>query len=421
MKKNSIALSTIIASWIPKLSLFLVFSGLLSFPVFGETTQTEIVGKPQVGEEQVTLKVKVKGENNRPEINLQATDFQVLLEGETIPGFEWKSPKEATPPPARIVILLDYSGSMNNPDSRGTSKIKGAIAAIRAFLKVASYQGGDIQVAIVPFGESRGTCQIPPVNEQSLDNFYPVGDGGLENYLKKLESGTPCASTDLYNPLIKTTNFLTTKFPPPDPNLPERQQTPQPRLSVILLSDGYHNRGSEVEDFEGLKLVLNQHPEIVVHTLGYGRTPEELGKLYKCDKTPATRKDIGEGKCKVPPEEFVDQQRLAEIAQLTGGVARFSANPEIIATDLKEFLNSILGEYEITFTHPRPERGKTYQVQVMANSVVSNSEYYRFLWSYLPLKVRMAMLTATIVVFLVGGVLPFWLWGKFLVKINSER
>ena len=53
------------------------------------------------------------------------------------------------------------------------------------------------------------------------------------------------------------------------------------------------------------------------------------------------------GPCKVPEEEFVDQKRLKEIADLTGGIASFSADPQDIAKALKEFLNAVQGQYEL--------------------------------------------------------------------------
>lgn len=420
MNKKSIALSITIASSIRKLSLAALVVGCFAAPMQAKTLQTEIVSKPQVNDDQVTLRVKVKGENNRPEMNLKSDNFQVLLENQPVKFTDWKNPEETTPPSARIIVLLDFSGSMQQPDMRGTSKFSGALEAIKAFIKVAKQRGGDTQVAIVPFGQSRGTCQVPPVNDQTLNTFLSVSDSKLQDQIANLANQTPCASTDIYTPLGEAVNFLARQYPPLDPKIPEDQQTPRPRLSVIVLSDGFQNTGNEKEEFDFLKKTLSRNPEISVHTLGYGKTPKELGREYKCDQKPATRADIGVGKCKVPPEEFVDQIRLQEMAKLTGGIALFSANPQIIAQSLNEFLNALLGEYEITYTHPNPERGKTYEVQAVVNKSKSNTEYYRFLWSSLPLGTRLVMFGSTLTLLGVGGVVPFWLWGKYLKQKALE-
>ena len=394
--------------------------GCLVTPLKAKTVKTEIVNKPQVNDDQVTLRLQVKGENNRPEMNLKPSDFEVLLENKPVKIADWKNPEQTTPPSARIIVLLDFSGSMNKPDARGTSKFKGAIEAIQAFIKVAKQRGGDTQVAIVPFGESGGTCQVPPVNEQTLNSFLPVSDPQLETNLQTLASQTPCASTNIYSPLSEAVQFLAKEFPPSDPKIPEDQQPKRPRLSVIVLSDGYQNTGKEREEFDYLKKTLTNNRDISIHTLGYGKTIAELGKQYKCDQKPATRADIGVGKCKVPAEEFVDETRLQEIAQLTGGIAKFSANPRIVADSLNEFLNALLGEYEVTYIHPNPERGKTYEVQAVVNSVKSNPEYYRFLWSSLPLGTRVVIFLSTLILLGVGGILPFWLWGKYLKQKALE-
>ncbi len=422
MKIKFIVLSTIIAFWTPKLSLCLLMFGFLATPVWGEEQNVEIVNKPRVNDDQVTLRVKVTGVQNRPEIDLDQEDFQVFVEGNNIAAFNWKSPTETIPTPARIVILLDFSGSMKNLDQRGNTKLEGAIAAIRAFLDVASKRGGDTQVAIAPFGEGRGTCVGYTVDDQTLDNFFPADSPELQKYLNELSQEIPCASTDLYNPLIDTVNFLTEKYPPLDPNLPENSQANQPRLAVILLSDGYHSQRNEAEDFQYLQTILKRNPQITVHTLGYGQSPTELGKLYKCDKTAATRADLGKGKCKVPPDQFVDEERLAEIATLTNGIALFSANPDIIADNLQEFLTAILGEYEITYTQPQPERGKLYSVNVSVTptNTTSNTEYYRFFWSPLPRQVRFGMLFGIFATLGLGGILPFWLWGKYIKHKATE-
>jgi hypothetical protein len=336
---------------------------------------------------------------------------------------DWKSPEETVPPPAWIVVLLDFSGSMNQVDSGGTKKIAGAINAIREFTKISAERGGNTQISIVPFGKTGSNCPESPVNKETLDKFLAANDFKLQNNLDYLKSLTPCASTDLYEPLTKAVKFLgnseDSRF-----SLPENSSQPQPRLSIILLSDGYHNVPNEGADFASLTKLLKRHENITVHTLGYGLTPEQLGVKYRLGR-PATRADLNNRK--IPEAEFVDQKRLGEIAKLTGGIAEFSGNAERIAENLQLFLNALLGEYEITFTQPEAERGSKHQVQVKVSSQkgkAKESQIIEYIMPVfgrsLPLGVRLIMVISVLLIVIIGGVVPFHYWGKYL-KAEAQR
>ncbi len=423
MSQKSTVLSTTIASLIRRLSLSVLLVGCISSPSWGQAKQAEIVGNPLVNQDRVTIRIKVKGEEDRPVMGLFDTDFRLLVDEQEV-NFrpkDWKSPEETVPPPAWIIVLLDFSGSMQGLDSRGTTKIEGAIDAIREFTEVLGERGGKTQVAIVPFGESGPGCEGYAVNNDTLDKFFPAGDFKLQNYLDYLARLTPCASTNLYEPLNRAIRFLAD---PDEPRfyVPEESDEPQPRLSIILLSDGYHNKPNEEQDFQTLERLLRRNENIIVHTLGYGLTPEQLGQKYKLGK-PATRQDLGTGDKKVPPEEFVDRDRLAEIAQLTGGIAEFSGEAQAIASSLQLFLNTLLGEYEITYTDPNPVRGEKHSVRVVVDSpdgsVVKsepNSYTITVFGRSLPSSVRLTMLLYVFLVMGLGGVLPFWLWGQWLKR-----
>ena len=427
MNKKLIVLSITIASWTRRLSLSLSLLLLGSFltPCWGQTKEVEIVGNPTVNEEQITLRIQVTGEVGRPVMGLLDTDFSlkvVDLSKNTVNediSFDWKSPEEAVPPPAWIIILLDLSGSMAKPDSRGTTKIEGAIKAIRKFTELAELRGGNTQVSIVPFGEPGPDCLGYPVNKNTLDNFSRVDDAKLQIFLDNLANRQPCASTNLYEPLNKTIRFLANKndlrFYPSEDS-PE----PQPRLSIILLSDGYHNKANEAKDFQTLSTLLKRNDQIIVHTLGYGLTPQQLGQKYKLSR-PATRRDVNSGQ--VPEEEFVDEERLAEIAKLTGGIAEFSGEAEAIAENLQLFLNALLGEYEISYFQPNPERGKSYQVSIVVQKdIKSQSKEYRItvFGRALPFKVRILMLLSIVLILGIGGVIPFYFWGQWLKEQAME-
>jgi hypothetical protein len=392
-----------------------------------QVKNAEIIGTPAVNEDRVTIRIKVKGKEDKPVMGLLDTDFRLLVDDKEVKfkPKDWKNPEQTVPPPAWIIVLLDFSGSMRQPDSRGKSKLEGAINAIREFSQVLAERGGNTQVAIVPFGKPGEKCEGYLVNNDTLDKFFPAGDFKLENHLSYLAGLTPCASTNLYEPLTKALRFLGNtedrRF-----YLPNGSQEPQPRLSVILLSDGYHNAANEEQDFRNLERLLRINEGIIVHTLGYGLTPEQIGAKYKLGRA-ATRRDLGQGAGKVPEEEFVDRDRLKQIASLTGGINEFSGDAQAIASNLKLFLNALLGEYEISYTEPNPERGSKHKVYVEITSLENNNSVvkselkpYTIFWFTLPTQVRLIMFLCILLVLVLGGVIPFWFWGKQLKEQALE-
>lgn len=418
--KKSIALSTTIVSWTRKLSLSLLLTGVWLSPSLAETKKVEIVGSPTVYEDRVTARIKVKGAEDKPLMGLTETDFSLFVDGEEVQfrSQDWKSPKETTPPPAWVVVLLDMSGSMRELDSRGTTKLQGAINAIEEFTDLAANRGGKTQISIVPFGESGTSCPGFSVDKNTLDKFFKAGDFKLQNNLDNLAKLTPCASTNLYQPLSQAIEFLgntdDSRF-----YLPEGEKGLEPRLSIILLSDGYHNKPNEEQDFETLKRLLKRNDNIIIHTLGYGLTPEQLGQKYKLGRA-ATKQDVNNQL--VPESEFVDRERLAEIARLTGGIGEFSGDAQKIAENLQLFLIALLGEYQITYTEPNPERAAKRNLKVAVQSSKDNSPVFSDPKPYtvtvfgrpLPGKTRLLMLVSTLAVMGLGGVVPFWLWAKEL-------
>lgn len=429
--KKSTDLFTTTASSIRRLSLTALITTYLIAPAWGQVKNAEITGSPRVEEDRVTLRVKVTGDQEKPVMDLSDTDFEIFVDGEAVPfrPEDWLNPEESTPPPAWIIVLLDMSGSMREQDELlKTSKLKGAIEAIRRFNTVAANRGGDTHIAIVPFGESGSGCaESYPINTETLDKFFPAGDFKLENYLQYLEGLTPCASTNLYDPVNTALRFLRDdpRFnPPEDPDLPENQQPIPPRLSLILLSDGYHTAGNEAQYKEDMENLIRANSNVIIHTLGYGLTPEQLGAKYKLGR-PATRNDVKDVNGGIiDSEEFVDQKALADMANLTGGIAEFSRDSDAVADNLQLFLNALLGEYQITYNEPNPERGSKHDVYVEVISpddgevVASDPQSYTMtvFGRTLPLTTRLGMLG---VVFLVlGGLgwLPYWFWGQTLKR-----
>lgn len=429
-------LSITIASWTRKLSWSLLLLGLaIASPSWSQQIdRVEIVETPKVDRDRGTVKLRLKvyGLNNRPIAGFQETDFQVMIdcpENGDCPVLnesnliDWKNPQEAEPPESFTIVLLDLSGSMRYQDTGGTPKLSGALEAIKQFNQdLAKRSANNSHIAIVPFGESGRGCSPGqgnyPVTETELDNFLLAGDAKLNSYFDYLinQLDRLCASTNIYEPLSKAVRFLGNSE---DPRFhpPENSNRPQPRLSILLLSDGYHNRPKEAEDFATLISLLKRHPKITVHTLGYGLTPEELGK--KCGLgRPMTRDDLNRCSGAVKAEDFVDKQRLTEIAGETGGIAAFSGNAQNIAADLLEFLNALLGEYEIIYSHPQIDRAELHEVRVKVTSqdgsTATAEAPYTIPWvaPSLPRSTRVKIVFFAIGGMAIGGVLPFWLWRR---------
>lgn len=425
--KNSSVLSIITAFLTPKVSFLLLFSLTFISPLLAQEKnlkKVEIVRTPTVKNDDVTVRIKVTGKDDRPIMGLSYKDFALEVEGKElkVDRKNWKSSEESQPPPAWIVVLLDMSGSMLSPDSSGKTKLDGSIEAVNQFIEILAKRGGNTQVAIVPFGEGNEKCQGYQVNNQTLDRFFSPTDLNLTKFLTDLANTKPCASTNLYQPLEEAIKFLgnnqDSRF-----YLTEEQQNKgelEPRLSIILLSDGYHNRPNEAKDFAKLTEKLEDFNNIIVHTLGYGLTSQELAKKYKLPKA-VTREDIN--KKRVPEEEFVDEKRLAEIAQKSGGIFEFSGDAEDIANNLRLFLNALLGEYEITYKDPNPERGSIHEVTVEVADIKSEPKSYNIpvFGRTLPQNTRLLIFCLTILNLGLFGILPFYLWGKFLKQKSLEE
>lgn len=423
MPKSSIVWFTTIASWIPRLSVCSLWAVALALPVSAQVKEVEIVGTPQVYGDRVMLRVQTKGEGDRPIVNLESDDFSVIVDGQPLVPDEWRSPSEATPPPAWIVVLLDFSNSMTKLDSSGQTKLSGAVNAISEFKETLGNRAANTQVSIVPFGVGGANdCESSEVNAETLDRFSAANDAKLDIFLENLLAKRPCASTDLYNPVISAAEFLTN---PSDPrfNLPEDSNEIEPRLTIILLSDGFHNNNSitKAEGMAQISQIASKHPDLTIHTLGYGLSPEELQKKYKLS-APATIADVGVDPDSVPAEEFVDRETLAEIANLTGGMHEFSGDAAKISENLQVFLDALLGVYEISYVEPNPERGSKHTVQVVVseseNAVNSSPKPYitEVFGRPLPPSVRASLLALTLLVMGLAGGIPFWYWAKGLKK-----
>ncbi|NEN93169.1 MAG: VWA domain-containing protein, partial [Okeania sp. SIO3H1] len=249
-------MSTIIASWTHKVSFSLLIVISYINPSFAQVKNVEIIEAiPERNEGKVTLRIKAYDQNNKPVRELEKENFNLTVcPPKTKPktgkcqtlnpiDINWKIPLPEELPPAWVIVLLDFSGSMKQLDSSGEkTKLEGAIAAIRKFNQDLADKGENTKISIVPFGKGGKNCSGNKVTKKELDNFVLAGNRKVEQSLKKLENqlNNLCAATDIYEPLRQAIQFFgnseDTRFNPrPNSNLS------QPRRSIILLSDGYHS------------------------------------------------------------------------------------------------------------------------------------------------------------------------------------
>ncbi len=150
---------------------------------------------------------------------------------------------------ADVVIVLDRSGSMNDPLPDGFSKMKAARAAAKAFLAVMDLDGGH-RVGIVPFGASVDTAAeraIGPLDASTVGAFAPAIDAVDA-------TGTIASATCYGLALTEAWEQLTSVT------------SPATRRLVVFLSDGKQNRAPWAID-RYPTLVANS---VEIHTTSFG-------------------------------------------------------------------------------------------------------------------------------------------------------
>ncbi|BAY27515.1 von Willebrand factor type A [Calothrix sp. NIES-2100] len=412
MVKNFIGLFSMIASSIRnnKLSLLAILLTWIPTPTLAANGSVEILNYKTDGD-RVILKVRVLDSENQPVSSLSRENFQIKTVDEqgkaaSFPAVQVISPELSQPDPAKIVILLDMSGSMQQRDANKVRKLNGATQAIREILQELRKQKLPYQIAIVPFGfsPSEKLCSIVyDVSQNKIKNsFRDIKDTNLDNEITELASQNVCAATNLYQPVESAVKFLSTSG-----NSLQPQEKTDPRLAVILLSDGYHvvDRAHEQQQFDSLRKVLQTYStKVTVHTIGYGETLEELRDRTKCSlKDSELTVNNVSTICKLPKltsEEFifeamqlikgtdnqyappttdlntfiVDEQRLNDIAKATGGLYKFSKNSQDVANSLITFFKT-LREYEVTYQQKDAKQATQYKTIVTVTSQERNFKF----------------------------------------------
>ena len=415
------------------LSLSLIITSCLNIPVWSQTKddKNKIIVNPQVIQDKVTLRVKVT-KDNKLQSNLKPLDFSLYVDCKSedvkdckpITLEDWRNPKQSTPLPTRIVVLLDLSGSMKELDKGDKPKLQGAIDAIKQFTQVLAARGGDTQMVIVPFSDKSQytSCEDDPVTTEALNRFAPANSQQHKQDIDKLQTELDqelvykkaktnnqkitrsentksriCGETNLYQSLANTIKFLgnlnqQTEKNNQSSNAQNYNQN-QPKLHIVLLSDGFNTvpfpESSEIcapSNFEKLKTEYIQPyiGKITIHTVGYGRTPQELGSdrvYYQVLRgKPAECTDIEKFTNEKIREQFkselVDQKHLQQIAELTRGINEFSGNSQEIAQRFQDILDTIIGEYQMTYIQKDADTADQHNVRVVVKSIGSEKASY---------------------------------------------
>ena len=413
------------------------------------------------------LTLKAFDENNYPLTGLNKENVTVEVDGKRLGASDRQgrldiSPLEdRNPLPAYIVVLVDFSGSMNRSAQENTSdssktKAVAAVETLQTVVTKLAERKSTTNMVILPFGEpgEDGSCAIAKdyavtPNQLQPEQFPPAGSEPLQNKLNELQSlvqngENVCASTNLYDPISVAIEALGNEnekqFHPDEPE-------PTPRLGVIVLSDGYDNKSDEANRFKKLQEDLQQARQtydITVHTLSYGLRPEELGEKYFLERT-ANREDIFietpedtppdentypdeyqeffREREKVPAAEFVDEERLDAIAKAGGGYNEFAQDPDQVAESLQNFFDAILGGYTISYNQPGSDRGSRHTVRVIINSTDERSPYlsYRMpLGLQTPRIAHLSILGGTLSGLILGSWI-FYQWSQNLKKEEGEN
>jgi hypothetical protein len=421
MPKNSIVWSITTAFWIQKLKrsagglalgLVLASCGSLSTesnpnpePTAEPDPYVTVKPNPFNSQDEVVLELQVGDREGYPLPELNEKEIKIWVDGKLLPDNRWdlSELEDTRPRPAYIVVLVDFSGSMNRPAQEtppgtspnpspgsGQTKAQAAIATLDDLIQGLSDRTAKTYFSVLPFGEGGDRC--PNANNYSLTseklgNFQEAGDPLLAASITNLKEqvATPpkgsnpfvCASTNLYDSIRTTIDYLANpgdpRFQPTDPD-----EDP-PRLGLIVLSDGYDNKHTDqrLKDLEDDLTTARQDSNLTVHTLAYGLTAQELTKAYQLP-SPATRANVCESllstdrnpqfcsnpQQRIPADVFVDQPALSGIAKAGGGLNLFAKNPEEVARNLETFFKAIVGGYEISYTQPNADRGSRHRVVV---------------------------------------------------------
>jgi Ca-activated chloride channel family protein len=154
--------------------------------------------------------------------------------------------------PARVLFLLDVSGSMGYEIRPGTSRLAAAKSAIAAAL---NYFNGTDRVGLAAFS-NRPDLGIRPGIVSPIE---PLSQG-RQSFLAALKTLHPISETPLYRAVEKFTTEMAHTYQPDEIN------------AIILLSDGHNHSqlGSSRPQMLHVLAAVHARVPILVFTLAYG-------------------------------------------------------------------------------------------------------------------------------------------------------
>jgi von Willebrand factor type A domain len=135
-----------------------------------------------------------------------------------------------------VVIVLDRSGSMGDPDASGGTKLQAALAAVNNFaglLEVGRTDGQSNHIGLVSFSTSATTDLVMTTADSTL--LAPGGQ--LAMSLANIASAGPGGCTGMGEGIQKALALLC----PPGGDCSGASQPGNPRKAILLLTDGIEN------------------------------------------------------------------------------------------------------------------------------------------------------------------------------------
>jgi len=490
-KSTFTALSTTIASSIHSLSLALILSSAVSYAAHAEGEESvcidangqrqaciQIVGKPKRltqcqqeearknapecqgmsdNSERFELSIKATQADGQIINNLEQSNLAIKINGKLLKPSITSANVTA---PLRVIVLLDYSGSMEALDAKGVNrKLVGAANGIRTFIQKLQ-KNPDVKLAVMPFAAipNKKACEAFPVTDKmlfaenpknqellNLNNFYAPNAAALSTYLDTLGNvDNLCldTSTNLYDALALSLEFLgdrnNKEFYPPIPQDTKGSkglEIQQPNLFIVMLSDGFNTvpfeksqtdncSSAHLDKFTKEYLKNPKYAGIKIFTLGYGKTPNQLQAQYRLTEPAACKHTSNRVTLQkpVPEREFLDENTLRAIATATGGFSDMSGDAEKLAEIFTNIRNAIGGEYKLTYTLDKAERAEAYEISVSAlfeGKTLTDTKkdtIGTFAFEILPLGDRLKFWGNVLLFAGIFGGIPFYFWAKSLRK-----
>ena len=290
----------------------------------------------------------------------------------------------------RIVLLLDYSGSMANKIDKTSdlSKLEQAVDGARNLI-ASLPKDANVKISVVPFAiinekkckdkdlRNRLLFGGNPKSAELLNSFYTPESASLSNLVNGLgDIKNLCdnASTNLFEALALTMDFLANQD---NKDLYPDEKEKRPTLAIFLLTDGFNteplqyspnplsNKNLCERNEQYLKtlkqsyLTNKKYEDIRFYSFGYGRTDSSK---FKCQDVYWGDGPAPQGQIRA--SEFVEDAFGEIINQRGYGFSAVFGDTQGLTNAFEDFKEAIFGEYNITFLDPEADGGERRNVSV---------------------------------------------------------